>query len=134
MPVFGTGRLLLTCERIAMMLATAITDLAFMHATNRSWPPYTRFHAAWNVCHVLVTHVLALAVLWIGPNARSILRVRFAVGIVLAVMLSFFVSLTATSFLGRQYILICRWTRCHRPCWAWTETCRAFFSRCLLSG
>lgn len=86
------GRNILTVLLILMIIATAIADLGFMHASNESWPPHARFHAIWNVVHVTGTHSLALGVLWIGPSSNSITRVRIAVGIFLAFVISFFIA------------------------------------------
>jgi hypothetical protein len=88
------GRLTLTALLVLMIAATAVADLGFMHASNPAWPPHARLHAIWNVVHVAGTHLLALGLLWVGPNAGSVVRVRIAVGVLLAFVLSFFVAAT----------------------------------------
>lgn len=86
------GRIILTVLLVLMIVATAIADLGFMHASNDAWPPHARLHAIWNVVHVTGTHGLALGLLWIGGNAGSIVRVRIAIGIFLAFVVSFFIA------------------------------------------
>jgi hypothetical protein len=86
------GRNILTVLLVLMIIATAIADLGFMHASNNAWPPHARLHAIWNVVHVTGTHGLALGLLWMGANAGSIVRVRVAVGIFLALVVSFFIA------------------------------------------
>ena len=86
------GRNILTVLLVLMIVATAIADLGFMHASNDAWPPHARLHAIWNVVHVTGTHGLALGLLWTGANAGSIVRVRVAIGIFLAFVVSFFVA------------------------------------------
>ena len=83
-------RIMLTVILILMILATAVADLGFMHASNDAWPPHAKYHAIWNVTHVAGTHGIALAVLWVGAGADSILRFRIAAGILLAFIVGFF--------------------------------------------
>ena len=86
------GRNMLTALLVLMIIATAIADLGFMHASNDAWPPHARLHAIWNVVHVTATYGLALGLLWLGANAGSIVRVRISVGIFLAFVVSFFIA------------------------------------------
>ena len=86
------GRNILTVLFGLMIIATAVADLGFMHASNDAWPPHARLHAIWNVIHVAGTHGLALGLLWVGSNAGSIVRVRVAVGIFVVFVVSFFVA------------------------------------------
>ena len=86
------GRNILTVLLVLMIIATAVADLGFMHASNDAWPPHARYHAIWNVFHVTATHGLALGLLWLGNNAGSIERIRIAVGVFLAFVVSFFAS------------------------------------------
>ena len=92
------GRFVLSVLLILMIIATAVADLGFMHASNDAWPPHAKYHAIWNVMHVAGTHGLALGVLWWGKSAGSIERVRIAAGIFLAFVISFFAA-TALSWL-----------------------------------
>jgi len=94
------GRNILTVLLVLMIIATAIADLGFMHASNESWPPHARLHAIWNVVHVTGTHCLALGVLWIGANSNSIMRVRIALGILLTFVISFFIAALMSPLFG----------------------------------
>ncbi len=85
---------------VLLMLATAVADLGFMHATNVAWPPHARFHAVWNVFHVAATHGLALALLRFGTGASLILRTRLSVGIAAAFIFSFFATMVLASLFG----------------------------------
>lgn len=86
------GRYVLSVVFVLMIVATAVADLGFMHASNEVWPPHARLHAIWNVLHVLGTHSVALGLLWVGARAGSIQRVRAAVLISLAFVVSFFLA------------------------------------------
>lgn len=94
------GRNVLTALLVMMIAATAVADLGFMHASNDSWPPHARMHAIWNVMHVVGTHGLAIGLLWLGPDAGSILRVRIAAGILLAFVASFFAAAVLAPVFG----------------------------------
>lgn len=84
------GRYVLSVVFVLMIVATAVADLGFMHASNEVWPPHARLHAVWNVLHVLGTHSVALGLLWVGARAGSIQRVRAAALVSLAFVASFF--------------------------------------------
>lgn len=94
------GRITLTIVLVLLIVATAVADLGFMHASNAAWPPHARMHAIWNVVHVAGTHGLALGLLWIGRDAGSIVRVRIAVAIVLAFVVGFFAAAALAPALG----------------------------------
>ena len=94
------GRIVLSALIVLMVIATSIADLGFMHASNPAWPPHAKLHAIWNVTHVAGTHMLALGLLWIGPDSSSILRLRVAVGILLAFMTGFLLASFAAPLFG----------------------------------
>lgn len=94
------GRYVLSVVFILMIVATAVADLGFMHASNDVWPPHARLHAIWNVLHVLGTHSVALGLLWVGARAGSIQRVRAAVVISLAFVVSFFLAALLAPLFG----------------------------------
>jgi hypothetical protein len=94
------GRMVLSILIVLIIAATAVADLGFMHASNAAWPPHARLHAVWNVMHVAGTHALALVLLWAGPDAGYILRVRIAVGIVFTFSASFFVAAALSPLFG----------------------------------
>ena len=94
------ARNILTVLLILMIIATAVADLGFMHASNEAWPPHARYHAIWNVTHVAGTHGIALGLLWLGENAGSIFRIRIAIGIFLAFVASFFVTTAISAPFG----------------------------------
>lgn len=94
------GKNLLTGLLILSIIATAIADLGFMHASNEAWPPHARLHAIWNVVHVTLTHGIALALLWIDFDTSRIVRARVAVAIFLAYILSFFGAALLSSLFG----------------------------------
>lgn len=85
-------RTLITNLLLLSVVATAVADLGFMHASNALWPPHARFHAIWNVWHVAFTHSLAIALLWSPNPLTPVWRGRVALGILLAFVVSFFVA------------------------------------------
>lgn len=87
------GKYLLTALLAASIIGTPIADLSYIHAGNEAWPPHARLHAIWAVLNVMATHGIALALIWVGENARSIFRIRIAIMILLAYVMSFFASL-----------------------------------------
>ena len=90
---------ILTTLLILMILATAVADLGFMHAGNEVWPPHARLHAVWNVMHVLLTHSLALLILWSQLLPPKI-GFRISLGIFLAFPLSFFIASAISGLFG----------------------------------
>jgi len=98
------GRKLLIGLLLLSIFATAIADLGFMHASNESWPPHARLHAIWNVVHVTFTHGVALGLLTIHYVEPDIIRIRIAVAIFLAYILSFFCAALLSSPFGASTI------------------------------
>jgi len=89
---------------VLSVIGTPIADLGFMHAGNDAWPPHAKLHAVWSVFHTMAVQILALGILWVGPNAGSLFSIRISALILGAYIASFFLSLAAAPLFGASIV------------------------------
>lgn len=98
------GKVVLSGLLVLSLIGTPIADLGFMHAGNEAWPPHARLHAVWSVFHTMAVQMLALGILWLGPNAGSVFSIRISVLVLGAYIASFFLSLAAGPLFGASIV------------------------------